>query len=164
MKLKTTDVIILLIFGLLCVTRGTWGIFKDVTINLSNAKSVTGQVVYAETIRIKKATIKITDYKNVFAIRLNNSPQRFAVDRGADFCKYLEKLIKTGDTLKMLYRNSTGEYNTFIFQIQKGNEIIADFNGYKKKQTEMIILCYFFGFIILGGLSFWYIKKRRQAV
>lgn len=163
MKLKTIDVIILLIFGLLCVTRATWGIFKDVTIDPSKAKSVTGQVVYAETIRIKKATIKITDYKNVFAIRLNNSQQRFAIDRGDDFCKYIRKLIKTGDTIKILYRNSTGEYNTFIFQIQKGNEILADFSGYKKKQTEMIILGYFFGFIILGGLSFWYFKKRRQA-
>ena len=58
MKLRTIDVAILLVLGLLCIARATWGIFKDTNINLSDAKSVTGQVIYADITQIKEATFK----------------------------------------------------------------------------------------------------------
>ncbi len=163
MKLRTIDVIILLLLGLLCVARATWGLFKDIHINLSDAKSVTGQVVYADKIQIEETTIKLKKYKTVFAIKLENSNQNFAIDRGADFCNYLKTQIKKGDTIKLLYRLSTNEHNSFVFQIEKNENILADFNNYKKGQTRFIILAYFFGFIILGGLTFWYINKKKQT-
>ncbi len=102
-------------------------------------------------------------YKTVFALRLENSNQNFAIDRGVDFCNYLKAQIKIGDTIKMLYRLSTGEHNTFVFQIEKSQEILADFGDYKKKETKMIILAYVFGFILLGGLTLWYFNKRKQT-
>ena len=163
MKLRTIDVAILLVLGLLCIARATWGIFKDTNINLSDAKSVTGQVIYADITQINEATIKLKKYKTVFALRLENSNQNFAIDRGADFCNYLKTQIKTGDTVKLLYRLSTGEHNSFVFQIEKDEKIIAEFSDYKKKETKMITLAYVFGFIILGGLSIWYINKKKQG-
>ena len=33
MKLRTLDVAILLVLGLLCIARATWGIFKDINID-----------------------------------------------------------------------------------------------------------------------------------
>ena len=163
MKLRTIDVAILLVLGVLCIARATWGLFKDINIDLSDAKSVTGQVIYADITQIKEATLKIKKYKTVFALRLENSNQNFAIDRGADYCNYLKTQIKTGDTVKLLYRLSTSEHNTFVFQIEKDEKIIADFKDYKKKETKMITLAYVFGFIILSGLSIWYINKKKQT-
>jgi tRNA threonylcarbamoyladenosine modification (KEOPS) complex Cgi121 subunit len=163
MKLRTIDVVILLVFGLLCIARATWGILKDINIDLSEAKSVIGRVASAEIKQIKAATFKSSKYKTVFALKLENSDQNFAIDRGTEICSYLKGQIKSGDTVKLFYRLSTGEYNTFIFQIEKGQNIIADLSDYKKKETKMITLGYLFGFVILGGLSIWYIKKRKQS-
>ncbi len=163
MKLRTIDVIILLVFGLLCITRATWGLFKDIHIDISDAKSVTGQVIQAEIIQIKETTFRFKKYKTVFALRLENSNENFAIDRGADFCNYLKAQIRTGDTVKLLYRLSTGDHNTFVFQIEKDQTVLADFNNYKKRELRMIIFAYVFGFIILCGLAFWYINKKKQT-
>jgi hypothetical protein len=163
MKLRTIDVTILLVLGLLCIARATWGLFKDINVNLSDAKTVIGQVTYADITQIEEATFKSKKYKTVFALRLVNSNQNLAIDRGADFCNYLKTQIKTGDTVKVVYRLSTSEDNTFVFQIEKNKKVIADFSDYKKGQTRMIILLYLFGSVIFGGLSFWYINKKKQA-
>lgn len=163
MKLRTIDVIILLVLGLLCIARATWGLLKDIQIDLSDAKSVSGQVVYADITQIKETTFKSKKYKTVFALRLENSNQNFTIDRGSDFCSYLKTQIKTGDTVKLLYRLSTNEHNSFVFQIEKNQKVIADFTGYKKRETRMIVLAYVLGFIILGGLVFWHINKRKKT-
>ncbi|MEP6466765.1 MAG: hypothetical protein ABJB05_10690, partial [Parafilimonas sp.] len=123
MKLRTIDVTILLVLGLLCIARATWGLFKDINIDISDAKSVTGQVFQADIIQIKETTFKLKKYKTVFALRLENSNQNFAIDRGVDFCNYLKTQIKIGDTIKILYRLSTSEHNTFVFQIEKSQKI-----------------------------------------
>ena len=162
MKLRTIDVAILLVLGLLCIARATWGLFKDINIDISNAKSVTGKVIQADIIQIKETTFKLKKYKTVFALRLENSDQNFAIDRGVDFCNNLNEQIKIGDTVKLLYRLSTAEHNTFVFQIEKGQKILANFNDYKKKESKMIILAYGFGFILLGGLTLWYFNKRKR--
>lgn len=162
MKLRTIDVALLLVLGLLSVARATWGVFKDINVNLSEAKTVTGKVIYADINQIEEATFKSKKYKSVFLLKLNNSNQNFAIDRGAEFCRYLKAAIGIGDTVKLLYRLSTSEHNTFVFQIEKNKKIIADFNGYKKKQTRMIVLLYLFGFIILGGLGFWHFRRKRS--
>ncbi len=163
MKLRTIDVIILLLLGLLCIARATWGLFKDIHIDISDAKSVTGQVIQADIIQIKEATFKLKKYKTVFALRLENSNQNFAIDRGADFCNYLKTQIEIGDTVKLLYRLSTSEHNSFVFQIEKNQKVLANFTDYKKKETRMIILAYVFGFVILTGLTFWYVNKKNKA-
>src|SRR5687768_15889406 len=111
MKLRTIDVTILLVLGLLCIARATWGLFKDISIDLSDAQSAKGQVVYADIIQIEKATFKSKQYKTVFALRLNNSNQNFAIYRGVDFCNYLQTEIQMGDTVHLLYRPSTNEHN-----------------------------------------------------
>ena len=68
-----------------------------------------------------------------------------------------------GDTVHLLYRPSTTEHNTFVFQIEKNQKILGSFNAYKKKESSMIVLLYFFGFILLGGLTLWYMNKKKQA-
>lgn len=52
MKLRTIDVAILLVLGLLCIARATWGLFKDINVDLSEAKTVTGQVIYADITQV----------------------------------------------------------------------------------------------------------------
>jgi hypothetical protein len=162
MKLRPIDVIILLVLGLLCVARATWGIFKDVNANLSTAQSVTGQVIYAGIIKMEENTINVKKYKTVLALTLDNSNQKFAIDRGSYVCNYLKTKIKSGDTLKLYYRDPMNEYNTFVFQIEKGQKILADFSDYKKGESKMIVLLYAFGFVILGGLLAWYLNKRKK--
>ncbi len=163
MKFRTVDATILLILGLLCVTRATWGIFKDINVNLSSAYSVTGRVINAGIIQIDKATFKSKKYKTVFAFTLENSDENFAVDRGVNVCNFLNSQIQRGDTIKVFYRQSTSEYNTFVFQIEKDEKVLANFKDYEKKETEMIVLLYSFGFIILAGLSVWYYIKKQNA-
>lgn len=163
MKLRTIDVIILLVLGLLCIARATWGIFKDIDINLSTAKSVTGQVTYSDIIQIDKAAFKSKKHKSVFAIELQNSNEKFAVDRGLDVCNYLNTQIKPGDTIRVFYRLSINEYNSFVFQIEKGQKILANINDFKKGETKMIVLLYAFGFVIFGGLLAWYWYKKKHA-
>ena len=162
MKLRTIDIIILVLLGLLFIARATWGIFKDIHIDISAANSVTGKVIQAETIQVKETTFKLNKYKTVFTIKLENSNLNLAVDRGADFCNNLATQIQKGDSVKILYRLSTSEYNSFIFQIEKNKKVLANFNDYKKRETGMIILAYVFGFLILAGLTFWYINKKKR--
>ena len=163
MKLRTIDVSILLILGLLCVLSATRGIFKDINVNLSSANSVTGRVIKAGIIKIDKATFKSKKYKTVFAFTLENSDEKFAVDRGEDIYRYLNSQIKLGDTIKVFYRQSSNEYNIRVFQIDKGQKTLADINEYQKGEMKMIILMYIFGFAILGGLLAWYIKKIKKS-
>ncbi len=163
MKFRTIDVAILLILGLLCVARATWGVFKDINVILSSANSVTGRVNNTGIIQIDKATFKSNKYKTVFAFTLENSDEKFAVDRGIGVCNTLNSKIRLGDTIKVYYRNSSNEYNTFVFQIEKGQQTLADINEYQKGETKMIILMYVFGFAILGGVLAWYINKRKKS-
>jgi hypothetical protein len=163
MKLRTIDVTILLILGLLCVARATWGVFKDINVNLSSANTVTGIVVNSGTIQIDKATFKSKQYKTVFAFSLKNSDEKFAVDRGASVCDALNTQIHPGDTIKVYYRHSSNEYNTFVFQIEKGQQTLADINEYQKGETKMIVFMYVFGFAILGGLLAWYLNAKKKS-
>ena len=163
MKLRTIDVIILLLLGLLCIARATWGLFKDIYVDLSKAKSVTGMVTYADITKIEKFTFKSKKYSTVFGLKLDNSNQNFVIDKGVDFCKYLKANIRIGDTLKLLYRLSTSDQNSFVFQVEKGGHILANYSDYRKKETKMIVLGFSFGFLILGGLTFGYLNKKKQT-
>jgi hypothetical protein len=163
MKLRTIDVIILLLFGLLCIARATWGLIKDIYVDLSKAKSITGIVTYAEINQIEKFTFKSKKYSTVFGLKLDNSNQNFTIDRGLDFCKYLKANIRLGDSITLLYRLSTSDQNSFVFQIEKGGQILVNYSDYQKKEIRMIVLGFTFGILILGGLTFWYIKKKRQT-
>lgn len=163
MKLRTVDIIILLLLGLLCIARATWGLFKDIYVDLSKAKSVTGVVSFADITQIQKFTLKSKKYSTVFGLKLDNSDQIFVIDRGKNFNKYLKDNIRVGDTLKLLYRLSTSDQNSFVFQVEKGQRTLANYREYRKKEIKMIILAYAFGLIIIAGLSFWYLKKKKQA-
>ena len=163
MKLRTVDVTILLLLGLLCISRATWGLFKDIYVDLSKAKSVTGVVTYADVTQIERFTFKSKKYSTVFALKLDNSNQNFVIDRGVDFYKYLRANISVGDTLKLLYRLSTSDQNSFVFQIEKGGNSLTNYRDYQKKEVRMIIFAYIFGFLILGGLILWYKNKKRTA-
>ena len=149
--------------GLLCIARATWGLFKDIYVDLTKAKSVTGVVTYADITQIQKFTFKSKKYSTVFGLKLDNSDQNFVIDRGVDFCEYLKANIRIGDTLKLLYRLNTGDENSFVFQVEKGGRTLANYNEYRKKEIKMIVLAYTFGFIIIGGLTFWYLNKKKQA-
>lgn len=126
-------------------------------------KAITGKVIYADINQIRETTFKIKKYSTAFALRLENSTENFAVDRGTEFCKYLKSNIKVGDTIRLLYRLSSSEQNSFVYQIEKNETTLANYGDYRKKETRMIILGYSFGLLILGGLSFWYLKKKKQA-
>jgi hypothetical protein len=163
MRLRTIDVTILLILGVLCVARATWGIFKDIDVKLSSAESVTGKVINADVIYIDKATFKSKKSKTVFAFLLENSGEKFAVDRGVNACNFLKSQIHPGDIVKVFYRQSTNEYNTFIFQIEKGGQTLAHIKDYQKGELKMIVLSYLFGFIVLGGLLIRQLNKKKQT-
>ena len=162
MKLRTVDVIILLVLGLLCVARAAWGLYKDVYIDVAKAKSLTGRVVYAGIIQIEKVTFKSNKYSTVFGIELDGSNEKFAIDRGIDVCNFLKENVSIGDTIKLSYRHSTSEHNTFVYEIEKDGHILANYRDYQEKETKMIILGFVFGVLILGGLIFWYVKKKKQ--
>ena len=163
MKLKTIDVTILLLLGIACVARATWGLFKDIYVDLSKSKSVTGVVTDADIMQIERVTFKSKKYSTVFGLKLDNSSQNFAVDRGIDVCKYLKANISIGDTVKLLYRLSSSDQNSFVFQITKGENNLANYSDYRRKEVRMIILAYIFGFLILSGLTAWYINKKKKA-
>ncbi|MCX6320116.1 MAG: hypothetical protein NTW29_22745 [Bacteroidetes bacterium] len=157
------DIIILLFLAILCIARGTWGLFKDIRIDLADASTVTGQVIQADIKQMEQVTFEYNKYKTVFALQLHNSNQQFAIDRGADFCNSLSQQIKIGDTVTILYRLSTVEHNTHVFQIEKNGKVIAGLTDYKSGELRMIILGYVFGCSIITGLAIWRVKRRRKA-
>ncbi|MDF2384048.1 hypothetical protein JMG10_21440 [Nostoc ellipsosporum NOK] len=161
MKLKKFEIVFLLLVGVLLIARATWGLITDVHSKLPDRAVISGRVSFAGIIQIEQATIKLKKYKTVFGIRLENIGQTFAVDRGADFCNHLRSQIKIGDTIKLIYRPKNAEYNTHVYQIEKGREIIVNYNSYKKKALEMIILAYAVGTAILVGISVWYLRNKR---
>ncbi|MGC4100495.1 hypothetical protein [Ferruginibacter sp.] len=164
MKLRTVDVVILLLLAMLCIARATWGLFKDVYVNLPDARAVTGKVIYASIDQVEEATFRSRQYATVFVIRLDNSNQHFAIKRGSDVCKYLEDNIRVGDTISLLYRLSTADDNSFVFQVEKGSKVLAGYSDYRKKEIKMIVLAYTIGSLILAVLFTWYIRKKRQNV
>jgi hypothetical protein len=163
MKFRTIDVIILLSLAFLCIARATWGLIKDIHVDLSDSSKVTGQVIQAEIKQMEQGAFKYNKHKTVFALRLHNSGEEFAIDRGAEFCTILSNQINICDTLTIFYRASSNQSNTHVFQIEKNGKIIAGFTDYKNGELRMIILGYVFGCSIITGLAIWYVKRRRKA-
>lgn len=92
--------------------------------------------------------IKIPKTKTVFAIQLDNSKEKFAVDRGFSTCYVLNSEIKTGDTIKIYYRSSYNDYNTHVFQIEKNNSVLINSRDYSKMELGMMILALLFWILI----------------
>jgi hypothetical protein len=162
MRLRTIDFIILLSLGILVIARSFWGLYQDINVDLSKSNSIIGRVVQANVTKIQASTIKLTKYKTVFAIQLDNSNEAFAVDRGISICNLLSSQIEIGDTIKIYYRSSTGEFNTHIFQIEKNNSAIIKLKDYSKKESGIIIWGLIFGFIITLGTIFWAIRQNKR--
>ncbi len=160
MRLGTTDIAILLILGTLLITRSIWGLMKDTNIDISKSNTLVGRVTQADIRSIKEATFKLTKYKTVFIIELDNSDEIFAVDRGINTCNFLLSKIKKDDWIKVFYRSSTGDYNTHIFQIEKNNAIVINSKDYSKNELQMIILMAFFGGCLTAGAITAMIKQK----
>jgi len=163
MRLRTIDIIILLTLGTLLITRSIWGLIKDTNINTSTSNSVSGRVKQADIRSIEATTLKVEKHKTVFAIQLDNSNEKFAVDRGISICNLLNSKIKEGDSIKIYYRSSTGEYNTHIFQIEKDNTVIINAEDYSHNESKMIALMAIFGVILIAGTVTWAIKQKQTA-
>jgi len=161
MKLRTIDIVILLTLGILGLARSSWGLYKDVNIDISSSKSILGLVSQAEIQDIELFTLKVKKFRTAFVIKLDNSEETFAIDRGISVCKFLSSQIKKGDTIQIFYRASTGDINTHVFQIEKNKEIIINAKDYSKKETKMIVWGFIFGFIVTGGTIFWVIRQKK---
>jgi len=162
MRLRTIDIIILLSFGLLLITRSFWGLFKDINVDISKSNSIIGKVSQADIRKIKESTFKFKKYKTVFAIQLDNSNEHFAVDRGISVCNFLKSQIKMGDLIKIYYRSSTSDFNTHVFQIEKNDTVIINSNDYSNKESKMIVLGFAFGALITAGTIFWAVKQKKK--
>lgn len=160
MKLRSIDIILLLLIGTLMVGRSVWGIFKDLNIDISKSKYVFGKVSEAGIKKIEANTIKLRKYKTVFVIKLDNSNQYFAVDRGRSICNFLNAHIRTGDSIKIYYRSKSSDYNRFVFQIEKNNTVLINYKDYTKKESRMIIFALPFGVLIIIGTIFWARKQK----
>jgi hypothetical protein len=162
MRLRTIDVIILLSLGVLLIARSFWGLFKDINVDISKSNSILGKVSQADIRTIKESTLKLDKDKTVFAIQLDNSDEKFAVDRGISVCDLLNSQIKMGDSIKIYYRSGTGDFNTHIFQIEKNNTVIINARDYSKKESGMIALGLIFGSLITIGTIFWIVKQKKS--
>lgn len=161
MRLRSIDIFILLTLGILLIARSIWGIVKDMNVDLSKSTSITGKVVYAGTRKLEESTFTLKKYKTVFAIKLDNPEENFAVDRGASVCQLLQSQIQAGDTIKIYYRSGTGDFNTHVFQVEKDNRVVISAGDYSSKEFRMIALGFVFGGLITAGTIFWMIKQRR---
>src|SRR5436190_19261678 len=151
MRLRTIDIVLLLSLGILLIARSIWGLYKDVNVDISKSSYISGKVYEAGIRKIKEYTYKLKEYKTVFAIQLDNSNENFAVDRGISVCNILNSHIKKGDSIKIYYRSSTGDFNTHIFRIEKHNTILINYKDYSKKESKMIALGLIFGSLITSG-------------
>jgi len=159
LRLSTIDIIILLSLGIFLIARSVWGFSKDIGNELSKSKSISGKVYQAQIRKIQEATFKVTKYKTVFAFQLDNSSEKFAVDRGITVCNRLKSRIKDGDSIKIYYRSSTGEINTHIFQIEKDNFVIINYKDYSNKEFSMMVFMAMFGALITIGTVVWAVKQ-----
>lgn len=156
MTKRKVNFLILLFIGLLCVTSSMVSIIKDINIDLEKVNSVVGQVTYADTRSIENITIRWTSYKQVFYFRLNNSEEKFAIYRSDEAYEDLASNIKPGDTVKVYYRPSLREYNTYVFQVQKGSNVLARYDDYNEQvssETGMLLLL---GILLIAGTIMWY--------
>jgi hypothetical protein len=162
MRLRTIDVIILLSLGVLLIVRSFWGLFKDINVDITKSSSIRGKVSQADIRDIEESTFKLNKHKTVFAIQLDNSNEKFAVDRGILVCNLLNSQIQIGDSIEIYYRSSTGDFNTHIFQIEKNNTVIINSRDYSKREAGMITLGFIFGFVITIGTIFWAVKQKKS--
>jgi hypothetical protein len=146
----------------LLIARSIRGLFKDVNVDISKSSSIFGKVSQANTRKIKESTFTLKKYKTVFAIQLDNSSEKFAVDRGVSVCNLLDSEIKEGDSIKIYYRSSTGDFNTHIFQIEKNKTVIINSKDYSNKESTMITWGFILGIIITTGTIFCVVKQKKN--
>jgi hypothetical protein len=148
--------IILLIIGLLSLTSSFIAWTSDTNIQLSKAKSIIGQVTYADTREIEKANFRYKSYKRVFYFKIKNSDQNFAIYRSYEGYEDLKSEIHAGDTLKIYYRESSLDYNTHIFQVEKDNKVLQDYKDYQNQASSAAGITLFVGLLLTIGSILWY--------
>jgi hypothetical protein len=128
----------------------------DINIDIDKADSIVGEVTYADTRSIENITIRRTSYKRVFYFRLNNSDEKFTIHRSDEAYGDLVSDIKLGDKVKVYYRPSLREYNIYVFQVEKGNNILASYDDYNNQMSSKTGILLFLGILLIAGSVMWY--------
>jgi hypothetical protein len=131
---KRNTGVLLAVIGVIVLVNVCWKIYNDLDVDLSKAKQQTGIVEIAEERKIKMFTIRFQKYKRVFYFQLENSPEKFTIYRNAQVYDSYNHSIKKGDTIKVYYRPSSYDYNENVFQVEKGTNIISNYNNF---ETEL---------------------------
>ena len=155
---KTTNFILGLIFSLLLISGSIHSYIKEVDINLDNTKSLTGIVTYTDIRDIKKNTLRRRGkrQKRVFYFKLHNSDQNFMVHRSYEGYDDMEIAIKKVDTIKVYFRPSSQKYNDNVFQVEKGEKIIAHYYEYNKTASQKAGIGLFLGTALLVYMIMWF--------
>lgn len=139
------------------LTGSIFSIINDINVDLSKSKHVIGQVVDTDVREISSINIRWTSYSKVFYFRLNNSNQKFAVHNSYEGYDDLQLNIKIGDTIKVYYGSSLlDDYNRHVFQIEKNDKILVNYNDYNKSASEKAGIGLFMGIIFLTGFIMWF--------
>lgn len=157
MNNRKTNFLIGLITGIACVILSIVIIINDINIDLSKEDYITGQVTYADIRRIDYST-KHDKYRRVFYFELDNSQQNFAIRRLYENYSRFESEIKVGETVKVFYKASTKQYNTNVYQVEKGNIIIASYKDHIQEFSTKAGALLFGGLLLSIGTVLWYRK------
>lgn len=98
---------------------------------------------------MKPAYIRIGKKRERFiSFELNNSAERFTVKPWI-YQKDVERNLQPGDTVKVYYKHSNQYYNTQVYQIEKGKEILASYDLYNQTISEKWVMAVFAGLFLI---------------
>lgn len=128
----------------------------DINIDLSKSKQICGIVTRANKKEISSGGVRYRTFKRIFYFTLNNSNENFGIHRFYEGYEDLISDIKIGDTIKVYYRESSSDYNTHVFQVEKGERILESYKDYNKDASSKGGTMLFIGLTAVTISIVWY--------
>jgi hypothetical protein len=158
MNKRLIGCIVLVAVGVLSLGRFVFLCVYDINAATRSSKRVTGKVIYADTRKIERFSLRRNSYITVFYFTLSNSDQHFAVHRNDGIYNDLEAAIKPGDTVSVYYLNSTSEYNRRVLQVEKKRKILSSIDDYRSYASRAAALMLGAGLLLTIVPILWYRK------
>ena len=132
---------------------------KDTNLDLTKTTIVKGHIIKSY-LTTRRTGGKIKRNMPIFAFNLDNLSQTLGAYRPSHNYSKLINNLQPGDFVTVYYRhNKYNDINIDVFQIEKGREIILDYETYNINHTNGAILIGVIGIVFLCW-GIWLIRKR----
>jgi hypothetical protein len=158
MKQRKIEVFFLFVLGLFFLFQSGKKIKEHFDTSLSKSKQITGVVTFASPVWLWVQGYSPNSKKRFYAFNLDNSEENFAILRDDEYYTEIKAGIRVGDTVRVYYMPSSEKHNFKVYQVNKGERVIASFEDYYQQESGNAGMFIFFTLVLTIGSVLWYRK------